>query len=69
MYGRGSIGGIRATSTGVGGVISILGGAAVLPNTNGNLPLIILGISTVILGSLIVASFVISRLATAYYTK
>lgn len=69
MYGQGSDGLLKTSSTGIGGVASIIGGSAVLPNTSGNLPLMILSICTIVLGCVVIASFIISRIIAARYSK
>ena len=58
MYGRGAgLAGGATTATGV----------AILPNTGGNIALIILSIATITLGVLVTSSFVFTRVATRFY--
>lgn len=58
MYGRG------AGLTGVGSTVT---GAAVLPNTGGNMALTILSIVTIAIGVVVTSSFVFTRLAARFY--
>jgi hypothetical protein len=66
MYGQGSSI-ITSNATGAGGAASVLGGIAVLPNTSGNSALLVLSIATIALGSLVVLSFVSTRIALRYF--
>lgn len=67
MYGKGA-GFLTSNTTGASGAVSLLGGAAVLPQTTGNTALLALALTTIALGGLIVLSFVSTR-AIAHYLK
>jgi hypothetical protein len=62
MYGRG--GGIARGTTGVAGTTA---GIVTLPNTGDNAALILLSLTTLVLGGLVLSSFVFSRLVTRLY--
>lgn len=54
MYGKGgAVAGVSSTATGI----------MALPNTSGNLALTILSIATIVVGGIVTASFVFTRLA------
>ena len=57
MYGQGSVG--------IGGLVSVAGGTMLLPNTSGNPLLMVLAVATIVMGSLVVISFVASRIIVA----
>ncbi len=60
MYGRGG-GEVATVAT---GAVSSAAGIAILPNTGGNLALMVLSIATIGAGALIVGSFTFTRIAS-----
>jgi hypothetical protein len=58
MYGQGA---------GVAGVSSTVTGAALLPNTGGDIALTVLSITTIAIGVLVTSSFVVTRIAARFY--
>lgn len=61
MYGR--------NVNGVLGLASTVLGAAVLPNTGNNLLIEVLRISTVVAGSLILSSFIVTKVMSKYWAR
>lgn len=65
MYGRGA-GEITSVTT---GAVSTVAGIATLPNTGGNTALMLLSVATLVVGALILSSFVFTRIASLLYRK
>ncbi len=61
MYGR--------SNTGITGLASVIGGAMVLPNTSNNPMLALLAIIAIVIGMMVVVSFIVSRVIVARSTK
>ena len=62
MYGKGS--GVTRGTTGAVGTVA---GIAALPNTGGNVALIALSVATLVLGGIVLSSFIFTRAAMRFY--
>lgn len=63
MYGLGS----GSVASAAAGAVSTIAGVTALPNTGGNVALMVLSVATIVAGVAIVSSFTVTRIASKLY--